>query len=44
MVAQIIATTVEDDGISFDAATIQAEEIRENDDYGGIRATFITKL
>jgi predicted nucleotidyltransferase component of viral defense system len=44
MVSQIIATTVEDDGITFDAATIQAEEIRENDDYGGIRATFIATL
>ena len=44
MVSQIIATTVEDDGVTFDAATIQAEEIRENDDYGGIRATFIATL
>jgi len=44
MVSQIIATTVEDDGISFDAATIQVEEIRENNDYGGIRATFIATL
>lgn len=44
MVSQIIATPVEDDGITFDAATIQAEEIRENDDYGGIRATFTATL
>lgn len=44
MIGQIIATTVEDDGITFDAASIRAEEIRENDDYGGIRATFTATL
>ncbi len=44
MIDQIIATTVEDDGITFDAASIRAEEIRENDDYGGIRATFTATL
>ena len=44
MVSQIIATTVEDDGITFDEDSVQAEEIRENDDYGGIRATFTAKL
>jgi predicted nucleotidyltransferase component of viral defense system len=44
MISQIIATAVEDDGIAFDAATIHAEEIRENDHYGGIRATFIATL
>ena len=44
MISEIIATTVEDDGITFDAASIRAEEIRENDDYGGIRATFTGML
>jgi predicted nucleotidyltransferase component of viral defense system len=44
MIHQIINTAVEDDGITFDAASIRAEEIRENDDYGGIRATFTATL
>jgi len=44
MIGQIITTTVEDDGITFDAASIRAEDIRENDDYGGIRATFTATL
>jgi len=44
MIRQIITTTVEDDGIAFDAASVRAQKIRENDDYGGIRATFTSKL
>jgi predicted nucleotidyltransferase component of viral defense system len=44
MIGQIITTTVDDDGITFDAASIRAEDIRENDDYGGIRATFTATL
>jgi predicted nucleotidyltransferase component of viral defense system len=44
MIRQIINSAVEDDGITFDAASIQAEEIRENDAYGGIRATFAATL
>jgi len=44
MIRQIINTAVEDDGITFDAASIRAEEIRENDDYGGIRATVTATL
>jgi predicted nucleotidyltransferase component of viral defense system len=43
MIRQIITTTVEDDGIAFDAASVRAQKIRENDDYGGIRATFTSK-
>jgi hypothetical protein len=39
-----LTTNVEDDGIVFDAASVRAEEIRENDDYGGTRATFIAML
>lgn len=44
MIHEVINTTAEDDGISFDAASIQVAEIRENDDYGGIRATCIATL
>lgn len=44
MIRQIINTAVEGDGITFDAASIRAEEIRENDDYGGIRTTFTATL
>ena len=44
MIGEIIGTTVDDDGITFDVASIRAEEIRENDDYGGIRATFTGML
>jgi predicted nucleotidyltransferase component of viral defense system len=44
MIRRIITTTVEDDGITFDEASVLAEEIRENDDYGGIRATFTAML
>lgn len=44
MIGQIITTAVEDDGITFDAASLRAEEIRENQDYGGIRATFTATL
>lgn len=44
MIRQIINTAVEDDGITFDAASIRAEEIRENDDYGSMRATFTATL
>jgi predicted nucleotidyltransferase component of viral defense system len=44
MIREIITTFVEDDGISFDKASVKAEEIRENDIYGGIRATFTAKL
>jgi predicted nucleotidyltransferase component of viral defense system len=43
-IREIIGTVVEDDGITFDAPSVRAEEIRENDDYGGIRATFTAKL
>jgi hypothetical protein len=39
-----LTTDVEDDGVMFDAASVRAEEIRENNDYGGIRATFIAML
>lgn len=44
MIREIIDTAVEDDGILFDADSVQAEEIRENQEYGGIRATFTATL
>ena len=44
MIHQIIATAVDDDGILFDADSVRAEEIRENQEYGGIRATFTATL
>lgn len=44
MIRRIITTTVEDDGITFDENAVLAEEIRENDHYGGIRATFTAIL
>jgi hypothetical protein len=44
MIRQIIATVVDDDGIRFDAGSVRAEEIRENQEYGGIRATFTATL
>ncbi|MEX0670256.1 MAG: nucleotidyl transferase AbiEii/AbiGii toxin family protein, partial [Pirellulales bacterium] len=44
MMREIISTAVEDDGITFDEGSVQAEEIREKDDYGGIRATFTATL
>jgi predicted nucleotidyltransferase component of viral defense system len=44
MIREIITTTVEDDGITFDEDSVQAEEIRENDVYDGIRATVTAKL
>lgn len=44
MIRQILATAVEDDGILFDADSVQTEEIRENQEYGGIRATFMAIL
>jgi len=44
MIRQIITTAVEDDGILFDADSVQAEEIRENQEYGRIRVTFKAML
>lgn len=44
MIREIINTAVEDDGILFDGDSVQAEEIRENQEYGGIRATFTATL
>lgn len=43
-VRQIIATVVPDDGLRFDPATITAAEIREEQEYGGIRAKLVAML
>ena len=44
MIRQIISIAVEDDGILFAADSVQAEEIRESQEYGGIRVTFTATL
>ena len=44
IILQILTTAVEDDGIVFDIESIHAEEIRENEEYGGIRVTFTATL
>lgn len=44
MIRRIITRSVEGHGITFDAAAVRAEAIRENDDYGGIRARFTARL
>ena len=44
VIRQILTTAVEDDGIAFDPDSVRVEEIRENEDYGGVRITFIATL
>jgi predicted nucleotidyltransferase component of viral defense system len=44
VIRQILTTAVEDDGIAFNPDSIRAEEIRENEDYGGVRITFTATL
>jgi len=41
---EIVTTPVIDDGLVFDAATVKAEDIREDNDYGGIRVTLLARL
>lgn len=36
---EVCSLPVEDDGLRLDPASVRAEEIRPNDDYGGIRVT-----
>lgn len=43
-VRQIIATGVPDDGLRFDPATVTAAEIREQQEYGGIRVKLVAML
>jgi predicted nucleotidyltransferase component of viral defense system len=41
---ELCETSVEDDGITFDAKTVRAEEIRTTDEYGGVRVRFTASL
>lgn len=43
-VRQIVTTTVPDDGLRFDPATVTAAEIREEQEYGGIRVKLVAML
>lgn len=43
-IRRITTTAVPDDGVRFDPATITAVEIREQQEYGGIRARVLAKL
>ncbi|MBU0716674.1 MAG: nucleotidyl transferase AbiEii/AbiGii toxin family protein [Planctomycetes bacterium] len=43
-VRQIISTAVADDGLRFDPASVTAREIREEQEYGGIRTKFVAML
>lgn len=40
----VCATEVEDDGLQFDASTVQARDIREDQEYGGVRVTMTVRL
>ncbi len=42
--SELCETSVEDDGITFAANTVQAEEIRTTDEYGGVRVRFTASL
>jgi predicted nucleotidyltransferase component of viral defense system len=40
----VCATKVEDDGLEFDPSTVQAREIREGQEYGGVRVEMTVRL
>jgi hypothetical protein len=42
--AAICVENVEDDGLVFDAGTIRIEEIREQQEYGGLRVSLLARL
>ncbi len=42
--SEICNTTVEEDGLQFDAASIRVARIREEDQYGGLRVTLVSFL
>jgi hypothetical protein len=44
IIADCIRVSVPDDGVVFDSASIKTSEIREDERYGGIRATFLGHL
>ena len=41
---EVVTLPVVDDGLVFDAASVRAEEIREDKTYGGVRVRIIAKL
>lgn len=41
---RVIATSVTDDGLTFDPSTVDAREIREEQEYGGIRVRLVAFL
>lgn len=43
-IKKIVATTVPDDGLLFDETSVTAAEIREEQEYGGIRVKLVAKL
>jgi nucleotidyltransferase AbiEii toxin of type IV toxin-antitoxin system len=44
MFSDICTAEVMDDGLNFDAASIEVQPIREEQEYGGLRATFTASL
>jgi len=43
-IRRVIATSVSDDGLTFDPSTVNAQQIREEQEYGGIRARLVALL
>ena len=43
-IRHVIAAPVEDDGMTFDSSSIEARDIREAQEYGGIRVTLVARL
>jgi hypothetical protein len=41
---EILQTTVDDDGLFFDPSLVNVAPIREAQEYGGVRATFVARL
>ena len=41
---EVLATLVEDDGVRFDASTLEVGQIREGQEYGGIRAEILARI
>ena len=42
--AAVCAAPVDDDGVVYDAASVRAESIRDDEDYGGVRVTITATL
>jgi hypothetical protein len=40
----VVTTVVVDDGLTFDATSVKADEIREDNAYGGVRVRLLAKL